>query len=400
MNKNVLEPYAAMYFTDELETTRQTAEQLRLQDADMADQYESSFYQRMQQAHEQDTRAFDVQSLAEDHGVALVSAVRAYGNLGPFRPLQTQAFKGIRIFDILLRPNQIICASSIKEGDSSANLYGNWGVVVGNGTVQSAYPYDATTSVKQGQVFSQFAPRFTGVRPSEQMLHALQARRLYNEINVKMESIAGIYYCQDEPDAPTRDFPSQEFEDVIDPLSIPRYLMRHGQFYPIASVDDISNQDNAKPMPPKEVIQNSIVPTTEQSEYMIAYLKDMLTLAPRNAITSGTTRGSFAYDHKDVLNLQPEKFISQHELLVAQDTNLSLRLYGAMALHAYAEAAKDAGDFEIAQRSADVAREHCEDTVYKEYKQRILPTGNLSITEEDLRYYIEHESLPPYLGDH
>lgn len=398
MNKNTLETYATTYFTDDLEAMRQEAD--RYGNPETTERAEDEFYERMQKSYDEDVRAFDVQSIAEDHDVALVSAVRAYGNLGPFRPLNARDFKGVRIFDILLRPRQIICASSITKGDSSDNLYGNWGVIAGAGTVQTAYPYDATTSVKKGVVHSQFSPRFTGVRPSEQMLHALRARRLYNEINVKTDSIAGIYYCQDEPDGSTRDFPSQEFEEVINPLAIPRYLMRRGQFYPIDSPKDIANQDSATPMPVKEMIQNAVLPNADQIDYMVTYLKDMLTLAPRNAITSGVTRGQFAYDHKNILKVQPDEFIRQHEQLVIQDENLSLQLYGAMALHAYAESALGGGDLDLAERAAHVARGHFDDSAYKEYKQRILPSGNLAIIESDLRHYMEHETLPDYLGDH
>jgi len=398
MHKELLGPYANTYFPHDVATLQEQTDQL--QDTEAAQQLETDFYERIQANYDEDTRAFDVQSIAEDHNVALVSAVRAYGNLGPFRPLNARAFKGVRIFDILLRPQQIICASSITEGDTSANLYGNWGVIVGAGTVQTAYPYDATTSVKQGQIFSQFAPRFEGVRPSEQMMHALRARRLYNEINVKMDGLAGIYYCQDTPDSSTSDFPSKEFEEVIEPLSIPRYLMRRGQFYPIESPEDIANQENATPMPVQEVTQQSIIPSEEQTDYMVDYLQNMLTLAPRNAITSGVTRGQFAHDHQTILALQSDSFISQHELLVAQEGNPSLRLYGAMALHAYAESALTVGNMELAARVANVACSYIDDATYKEYKQRILPTGNLAITEADLRHYIAHETLPTYLGDH
>ncbi|MGF7229651.1 MAG: hypothetical protein ACQR33_06775 [Candidatus Saccharibacteria bacterium] len=397
MNREPLESYANTYFIDGVTALREQANQL--QHPDEAQQLEASFYAQMQTYSDEDTRAFDVQSIAEDHDVALVSAVRAYGNLGPFRPLNARSFKGVRIFDILLRPLQIVCASSITAGDSSDNLYGNWGIVVGAGTVQTAYPYDATTSVKQGKIFSQFSSRFEGVRPSEQMAHALQARRLYNEINVKMDGLAGIYYCQDEPGGSTSDFPSREFEEVIEPLSIPKYLMRHGQFYPISSPDDIVNQVGATPMPVRELVQQSIVPTKEQTDYMVSYLQGMLTLAPRNAITSGVTRGQFAYDHKEILK-QPDTFVAQHERLVIQEDSLSLRLYGTMALHAYSESARQAGDMALADRTSRIAQRHFDEATYKDYKQRILPTGNLAIVESDLRHYIEHESLPSYLEDH
>ena len=86
---------------------------------------------------ENEQRAFDIEALAEDYGVNVVSAVRSYGHLGPFPPRPGVDFRGVRLFDILLRQDQILCSSTASRGDTSENLYGRWGVVIGSGTVLS-----------------------------------------------------------------------------------------------------------------------------------------------------------------------------------------------------------------------------------------------------------------------
>ena len=74
-------------------------------------------------------KALNVREATRDYNVTFVSAIRTYGNLGPFRPLNRPQFKGVRLFDILLRPNQVICGSTVRKGDPDESLYGNWGVL-------------------------------------------------------------------------------------------------------------------------------------------------------------------------------------------------------------------------------------------------------------------------------
>ena len=121
-------------------------------------------------------RAFGIEALAEDHGVNVVSAVRSYGHLGPFRPRTGVDFRGVRLFDILLRQDQILCSSTVSRGDTSENLYGRWGVVIGSGTVEQAFPYDATTTVVEDEVTSIFLDRLQDVSPDEQIASAAPFR--------------------------------------------------------------------------------------------------------------------------------------------------------------------------------------------------------------------------------
>jgi len=401
MSRHELAAYAKQYFPADMQQATQDAWDARLaQNPDEVRRIGADFYDQMARYHEEDMRAFDVQALAEDHDVALVSAIRTYGNLGPFRPLDTKAFKGVRLFDILLRPGQIVCGSSVMEGDSSANLYGNWGVIIGSGTVSHAFPYDATTSVSQGVVHSRFAPRLDEVRPTEQMMHSLHARRLYNEIDVSLDSIAGMYYCDDGDGHAVGDYPAPAFLDVIEPLAIPQYALRGGKFYPMQEAGNLVSASFNDPKPVVEILRGSVLPSTEQTAYMADYLSEMLTLAPRNAITSGVVRGEFAYDYNRILPPGRENFLAQHERLLAQKDNPSLQLYGAMALHAFAESAAQDGEHELSARASTLAVSGLSTELYKEYKARILPTGNLAITRDDLQHYMDHEVLPPYLGDH
>lgn len=397
MNKGELVAYTQQYMPAERDACAAKAwDAYQVTDYPSARQTIGDFYDQARVAVAEDARAFDVQALATDHNALLVSAIRTYGNLGPFRPQNWEDFKGVRLFDILLRPDQIACCSTVMEGDSAANLYGSWGVIVGEGTILQAYPYDATTSVTQGTIQSKFAPRLEGVRPTEQIYQAMHARRIYNEINASIKGVAGLFYCVDK-DAPIpRDFPSKTFRELVTPYGIPQYLLRNGKFYPVASVEDIALDTVGEVMSPAAIVETSIRPSQRQRDEMISYLTHTLTLAPRNAITSGVVRGQFAYG----LEARKDSFFMQHERFLTQEENPSLRLYGAMALYAYAELAQIDGDETIAQRAVAMAQVVLGQELYHEYKGRILPSGNLAITSEDLRHYLDYETLPPYLRDH
>jgi hypothetical protein len=243
-------------------------------------------------------------------------------------------------------------------------------------------------------------PRIAGMRPAEQMAQAIYSRNIYNEINIAMRGIAGMYYCNDADTPPFHDYPAEEFIKVIQPLAIPQYVLRRGSFYPIDSPADIASAAYAKALPIPEILEQSIVPTAEQREYMSTYLTEVLTLAPRNAITSGYSRGTFAYQYHGLLSDSKNNFIAQHEKLTENPDNPSLQLYGAMALHAFAQAAEAAGDKHYAHQALRQASTVLPSDIFLKYKARILPTGNLSIVREDLEHYIEHETLPAYLGDH
>lgn len=298
MDKKELITYTQRYMADERQEVAALAwDAYSDGDRERVKSLVKDFYQEAEASAEEDRRAFDIKTLAEDQDVAVVSAIRTYGNLGPFRPQNRDDFKGVRLFDILLRPDQIACCSTITEGYSEANLYGNWGIILGEGKVHQAFPYDATTSVNKGEIHSKFAPRISDIRPVEQMQQALRARHLYNEINASIGGIAGIFYCVDNDDERSYDFPSKSFRNLITPFHIPQYLLRNGQFHRITELEDVESGRIGEVVRPSEIVQTSVRPTQAQREEMIDYLTDNLTLAPRNSITSGVARGQFAYEY-------------------------------------------------------------------------------------------------------
>jgi hypothetical protein len=401
MKQHELTAYTQEYFPDERQACAAAAWDAYQQSGiDTAKSLINGFYEMSAEAAAEDLRAFDVRHLAEDHNVALVSAIRSYGNLGPFRPQNREDFKGARLFDVLLRPGQIACCSTVAEGDGAHNLYGSWGIIVGEGTIHQAFPYDATTSVSHGQIESKFMSRIAGIRPTEQINQALHARHLYNEINASIKSIGGLFYCIDEEGVLPQDFPSKVFRDVIAPYDIPQYLLKQGKFYSIESLDDINLGIHNEAVDPSNIVKQAILPTENQQQEMIGYLAENLTLAPRNAITSGVARGQFAYDYRRISpkgNL--ESFYREQKRLIGE-RNPSLRLYGAMALHAFAELADTNNDTSNSDRARTLAMPVLRQTGYERFKARILPTGNLQITEDDLRHYLTTEKLPEHLQDH
>ncbi|HUC89321.1 MAG TPA: hypothetical protein VMR45_00810 [Patescibacteria group bacterium] len=402
MDKNTLIQYSKEYLPDDRAATAACAwDALASGDPDRAKAIADNFYSYASEAAEQDQRAFDIEALAEDHGALIITAIRTYGNLGPFRPLNRDDFKGVRLFDILLRPGQIACCSTVLPGDSADNIYGSWGVILGRGTIIQAFPYDATSSVSEGEVRSKFLPRIAGMRPSEQIHQALYGRPgLWNEINARVDSVAGMFYCLEEDQPSHQDFPSKAMRAMVEPLGIPQYMLRNGLFYPIDNLEDITSRNPGNASEPKDIVSHSFTPTAAQRDEMISHLTETLTLAPRNAITSGVSRGQFAYDY---YNIRPsgnlERFFREQQRLLGEQ-NPSLRLYGAMALHAFAEAAEEQGDERITARALALARTALQSETYLQYKDRILYSGNLAICESDLRYYLATETLPPYLKDH
>ncbi|HSX16208.1 MAG TPA: hypothetical protein VLF40_05430 [Candidatus Saccharimonadales bacterium] len=400
MNRNNLIAYSRQYLPHQrAEAAAQAHDLWAAGETEQSSKVMNDFYATAAEAAEQDARAFDVQALAEDHGATVVTAVRTYGNLGPFRPQNREDFKGVRVFDILLRPGQIACCSTVMPGDTVANVYGSWGVIVGQGKVHQAFPYDATSSVSDGQVHSPFLTRLSGMRPTEQIHQALYARPgHYNEINVSVDGVAGIFYCLGQGQSSDQDLPSKALFDLLAPYDIPQYVLQDGRFYPIEQFSDIELGDFGQPVAATDMAQNDLRLTAEQRDAMVAHLSEILTLAPRNAVTSGVARGQFAYDYRH-LAASTQNFLREHEALLRSD-NPSLRLYGATALHAFAELAAEQADNTLAERARALAGAALSATAYQGYKARILPSGNLRVTEPDLRHYLDTGKLPEHLQDH
>ena len=346
-------------------------------------------------------RAFDVESIAEDYGANIVSAVRPYGNLGPFRPRRSVDFRGVRLFDILLRPDQILCSSTVSPGDTGENLYGRWGVIIGSGSVEQAFPYDATTSVVDDDVTSIFLDRLQSISPEEQISSAIYSRALYNEVNVRANTIAGVYYCTDKNDTqdPT-DFPSSQTNEFIDELSIPSFRLESGEFYPLQSPLNLRNT-SSNPVSPTELTQYRAEVSDGAKEKLVSYLVGNLVLAPRNAVSSGVSRGDFAHEYRvrHGNSYFYEDFLFEQSKLIDPKQRLSLRVYGAVALHQFARRSET-----VNTMASDRAR-HMAQTVlsleeFNDLTQRVEANGQLSITHDDFSHYLETGDLPDYIKDH
>jgi len=351
--------------------------------------------------YSEDWRAFDVESLARNYGAVLVSAVRSYGNLGPFRPRQGVDFKGVRLFDILLRPDQIVCSSTVSPGDTDRNLYGRWGVIIGSGTVEQAFPYDATTAVVDDKVTSIFLDRLQGVSPEEQMAAAIDGRSVYNEINVRANHIAGVYYYVGENEDPAKlDLPSETTAGFIADLGIPAYIVRDGLFYEQGGPEN-SFEVSGDPLEPIDVINGRVSITDVQRKELSTYLTDNLVLAPRNAISSGYNRGQFAHTFRQERGgvYEYEDFLREQAGMIDPSNRPSLRLYGAVALHSFAEVAQV-----VSETAALRARRMGESVISHEsflaMAQRVEPNGALRIERSYLEHYLRTGKLPDELSDH
>lgn len=342
---------------------------------------------------------FDIESLAEDYGASTISAVRYYGNLGPFRPRQGVDFRGVRLFDILLRKNQILCSSTVLAGDTSQNLYGRWGVVIGTGTIEQAFPYDATTTVVDDEVTSIFLDRLQDISPEEQIASAIHGRNVYNEMNVRVGSISGVYFCVDEDEDPAAiDLPSEQTRQFIENLSIPAFLLQNGVFHTLDSVSDLSNFSDA--LTPTELIGYSTTIDDDARKELVQYLTSNLVLAPRNAVSSGMARGNFAHEHRVKSKpYQYDDFLFEQSRLISPEARPSLRLYGAIALHQFAIQAEMV-NITAANRARRMAQTVLSHDDFTDYTRRVESDGCLAVERDELEHYLETGKLPDHLADH
>lgn len=318
----------------------------------------------------------NIREATHQYNAAFVSSIRTYGNLGPFRPANRADFKGVRLFDILLRSHQVVCGSTVREGDPDGSLYGNWGVIVGEGEIQQAFPYDAASYIVDGKAVSPYGWRNDGVPIEIQVANAIEYRSGHNEVDIALgcASIAGIFIGEHPGGVDGIDLPSDEVLSMIAPLALPTYRLREGQFYQVLPDGHIDTQ----PTPPATIITHHSVIPDELSELLKTELAHRLVLPPRNAVSAGWQAGIM-----ESQSSQPQ--FAREMLRHMQSNREDRRYFGSMAVFAanYTNllpyASFDEGDYEI-------------------LRNRLLPGKLLRATENDIAYYLAHGSTPDYLG--
>lgn len=338
-----------------------------------------------------------VEDLAEEYEVGTVSAIRSYGYLGPFRPRPKVDFRGVRLFDVLLRPDQVLCSSTVSPGDSEENLYGKWGVVIGSGTVEKAFPYDATTTVVDGEISSIFSDRVKNISKGEQIVSAIYERTTYNELDVRAESLSGVY-CSIDGEQKVEDLPSEKTMEFVDRLKMPIFLIRDGRFYKVDSFSESVKESES--VSPKELSDFSINLSEKEKDNLKEYLTNNLVLAPRNAVTSGIYRGKFAFKYRHDNDSDFNDFLSEQAELIDSKNRESLRTYGAVALHQFALDAMAHEYADISRIAQNMAKKVISLTEFEALSNRVEEKGHLSILNSDLEHYLNTGKLPEYLSDH
>lgn len=316
-----------------------------------------------------------VREASLQHDVAFVSSIRTYGNLGPFRPRDKSEFKGVRLFDMLLRPTQVVCGSTVQRGDSGTKLYGNWGVIIGEGEVLQAFAYDATSYVEKGQVQSQYAWRNEGIDVATQLSRAIEFRHGYNEIDIALgaHSIAGIFLGDQSMHADGIDLPSNSVLEMIHPLGLPVYHLVDGSFFEIKE-DVVSSRPTAT----AELLTHHAVVDESTASYMKDALAQRLVLPPRNAVSAGIQAGNI---YRRYPSVEQEHGLVDllHSSAIDKQTFASMAIFAAELTHLYAQATLD---YEA----------------YTELAARLEPDGLLHATTSDIEYYLRTGTAPDYLG--
>lgn len=318
----------------------------------------------------------NVREATHQYDAAFVSSIRTYGNLGPFRPKNRADFKGVRLFDMLLRPNQVVCGSTVRAGDPDGSLYGNWGVIIGEGDIQQAFPYDAASYVVEGKAVSPYSWRNDGIPIEAQVERAINYRSGHNEVDIALgqTSIAGIFIGEHSGGVDGIDLPSDEVLEMIAPLSLPAYRLREGRFYAMNSHGHFSTV----PTRPSSLITHHAVITNDLKQTLTLELANRLVLPPRNSISAGWQAGAMEHD-------SPQPQFSHEMLQHMRSEKIDHRYFGSMAVYA--------------AKYTDLFAYACfEEDIYTRLRNRVLPDGLLAASEDDIAHYLAHGTTPGYLG--
>lgn len=340
----------------------------------------------------------DLAQAATHHGIHFVSAIRSYGNLGPFRPVDREFFKGIRIFDLLLRPNQTIHGSTIKPSTPSS-LYGNWGIVVTRGKILQSYPYDAVSTVEEGVLKSPYEGRLRHLSADEQLAQAITASKGHNEVNISLATrgIAGTYYLLDGQKDGVDDasFPSSAVEEALAPLDLPSYWLKDGVLYPRTDPD--SPLPDTSPVSSEVLEAGAFAPDSEQEEYMKTFITDRVVLPPRNPISAGVARGEFAYHYRRSTGADTyDDFFNEvtHHL---DQPALHSKLYGAIAFHSFMGQMQD-DTVNPLPSLVHRAHQQTSTAAFHTFASRVQGDGQLRVERTDIDHYVSTNTLPEYLG--
>lgn len=318
----------------------------------------------------------DVAEASTTHNAVFVSSIRTYGNLGPFRPENRVNFKGIRLFDLLLRPNQVVCGSTVCEGDPNGLLYGNWGVIIGAGEIQQAFPYDASSYVVDGRATSPYGWRTEHMDIRSQVAHAIEYRSGHNEVDIALgkNSIAGLFFGDQVSGFDGIDLPSDTVLEMIQPLGLPHYKLQDGRFHRIYPDDTIEPSATTV----KELLGYRFQVPADAARYMRQELATQLLLPPRNAISAGWLHGI-----AQSRNPMPSFGNAVGELLKSQD--VSHRYFGSMAVFA-------------AEFMPLIDKTAFDDVTYQDFVHRITPGNMLRVSDADIDHYLATGTAPDYLG--
>lgn len=321
-------------------------------------------------------KKLDILEASTTHNAAFVSSIRTYGNLGPFRPENRADFKGIRLFDLLLRPNQVVCGSTVSEGDPDGVLYGNWGVVLGSGEIQQAFPYDAASYVVDDKAVSPYEWHNDFVDIRTQVANALHYRSGHNEVDIELNeaSIVGLFFGDQASGADGIDLPSDTVLEMIKPLGLPFYRLREGRFHSIQQ----NGLVESTPTPLSELIAYRYHISDEVSRYMTQELGSRLLLPPRNAISAGWIHGTIQSREPN-----PSFGSAMNKLLESDDTGR--QHFGSMAVFA-------------AQFMPLIDKTVFDEATYHELLSRITPTCMLRASDDDIKHYLSTGAVPQYLG--
>lgn len=197
------------------------------------------FYHGQQEAweaYEADQRARDVSRVLQEENVTFVHGI--HPNFIPEKNSLLERWVDWKTkLRILISCAPSISTSTLREGDTPANMWARMGVLVTGGSVREARSQDAGTKARGVKERTE-TPVYKGFEDEDPVVRIREAiknrqRGNINELTVEEPAFAGLYYCRDEQEHTIQNdrVPESEMIVTAEELGMSIFLVEQGVPY-------------------------------------------------------------------------------------------------------------------------------------------------------------------------